>query len=1328
MRFVPLLLVVLGFAVPLDTEGQTSCESCTLSFNSESLNPVEISCSDGNPLSALPNFPAFTTTCTSGYWASIFKHTTGSSTSCVAVRAGGLTSSLGTIQLQDFTATGLTSTNKFNESTEGLTWTVYPENVARLQGTVINANNVNARFEVDLYFNQGTSGAAWTAAGGNVNDNAATSDEVAEWTVWQIKPHISKLVGAGDLAGEVVYLETSNLLVSYPFQEGFGANGINGGLGLGGSFDWISCVEGTIYGGYGVTSTDFTSCEESTSICASDNDAVAEYFIGNLESFDQIQGSVNVTDNTPPVLGSLPPDYLLNCPVELAELDAEFVVTASDDCSTASLSMTESFSNGACPSEFTRTRTYTATDGCGLTSSHVQTVEVVDQVAPSLTVPANVTFSCSEGPTFATAFATDACDGILQVTEDEPTTVEGDCPGEYTVYRTFSATDLCGNTSTGQQTVFVRDNTPPVLQMPEDVVLPCGSSFVYPIAIATDNCTEQEDISISIFNSLPPTNCPQEYILERRFLATDLCGNSILEIQTVTVTDGDLPYFTFVPADATYSCDEDPVFEDAVADDDCSSYEITTSLDTVFQGCDNNYDLVRTFVVTDACGNFAEATQTLSIRDNIAPTILSELTNPTVECTEVWEPSSLLASDNCSEVSLSTSIDTVGVPSTGAYSLHVVHVAADDCGNSAQATQTVTVVDSTPPVFTSVPEDLILSCEDEIPFEAAVAADMCSSVSIEISEELELGVSLGLSVLSRTFTATDAQGNTTSATQIITIQDATAPEFTYVPADYNVECSDDMPLDIAAATDNCGTVTIDVSSETTPSDAVGNYVVTRTFTATDDAGNSASATQTITVQDTTPPEFTFVPADYTVECSDVMPLNDATAADNCGTATVTVASETTPGNASSNYTITRTFTATDDAGNSASATQTITVQDTTAPEFTFVPADYSAECSDNMPMDEATTADNCGTVTIDVSNETTPGNAAGNYTITRTFTATDDAGNSASASQTITVQDTTAPEFTFVPADYIAECSDDMPMDDATASDNCGSVTIDVASETTPGNAAGNYTIARTFTATDDAGNSASATQTITVQDTTAPALIVPADYTVECSEGLSLDPAQAIDNCGTTSISVVVETIPGIGTGNYIVTRTFTATDDAGNSASATQTITVEDTTPPSLSIPEDYTVECSAGLVLDPAEAVDNCGTTSISVVVESTAGNATGNYVVTRTFTATDDAGNSVSATQTITVQDTTAPEFTFVPADYTAECSDDMPMDDATAADNCGTVTLDVASETTPGDAAGNYVVVRTFTAVDDAGNSSTATQIITVQDTTAPEFTFVPDDY
>ena len=102
-----------------------------------------------------------------------------------------------------------------------------------------------------------------------------------------------------------------------------------------------------------------------------------------------------------------------------------------------------------------------------------------------------------------------------------------------------------------------------------------------------------------------------------------------------------------------------------------------------------------------------------------------------------------------------------------------------------------------------------------------------------------------------------------------------------------------------------------------------------------------------------------------------------------------------------------------------------------------------------------------------------------------------------------------------MPADYTSECSDALILDEASASDNCGEVTIEVVSETIPGNAAGNYTVVRTFTASDDAGNNSVATQTITVVDTSAPELIIPDDYTSECSDALIFDDAMANDNCG---------------------------------------------------------------------------------------------------------------------------------------------------------------------------------------------------------------------
>ena len=237
---------------------------------------------------------------------------------------------------------------------------------------------------------------------------------------------------------------------------------------------------------------------------------------------------------------------------------------------------------------------------------------------------------------------------------------------------------------------------------------------------------------------------------------------------------------------------------------------------------------------------------------------------------------------------------------------------------------------------------------------------------------------------------------------------------------------------------DCDSLTVELE-EIIEEGCGASYVMTRTWTATDDCGNATSATQTITIVDTTAPEFTSVPSDYTAECSDEHPMDDATATDNCGEmVTITVEEETTPGACAGDYVITRTFTATDDCGNATSATQTITIVDTTAPVLT-IPADYTAECSDEHPMDDATATDNCGEVTITVEEETTPGACAGDYVITRTFTATDDCGNATSATQTITIVDTTAPEFTSVPSDYTAECDQELVLDEAIATDNCSS-------------------------------------------------------------------------------------------------------------------------------------------------------------------------------------------------------------------------------------------------------------------------------------------------
>ena len=993
--------------------------------------------------------------------------------------------------------------------------------------------------------------------------------------------------------------------------------------------------------------------------------------------------------------------------------------SASDNCGEVTIEEVSETIAGDCAGSYTIVRTFTATDDAGNSTSATQTITVEDTTAPEFTsVPADYTAECSDELILDDASASDNCGAVSIEVSSE--TVAGDAAGNYTVVRTFTATDDCGNSTSATQTITVEDTTAPELTIPADYTAECSDELIMDAASASDNCGE---VTIEEVSETIAGDCAGSYTIVRTFTATDDAGNSTSATQTITVEDTTAPEFTSVPADYTAECSDELILDDASASDNCGAVSIEVSSETLAGDAAGNYTVVRTFTATDDCGNSTTATQTITVEDTTAPEFTSVPADYTAECSDELVMDAASASDNCGEVTIEEVSETIAGDCAGSYTIVRTFTATDDAGNSTSATQTITVEDTTAPEFTSVPADYTAECSDELILDDASASDNCGAVSIEVSSETLAGDAAGNYTVVRTFTATDDCGNSTTATQTITVEDTTAPELT-IPADYTAECSDELVMDAASASDNCGEVTIEEVSETIAGDCAGSYTIVRTFTATDDAGNSTSATQTITVEDTTAPELT-IPADYTAECSDELILDDASASDNCGAVSIEVSSETLAGDAAGNYTVVRTFTATDDCGNSTTATQTITVEDTTAPELT-IPADYTAECSDELVMDAASASDNCGEVTIEEVSETIAGDCAGSYTIVRTFTATDDAGNSTSATQTITVEDTTAPEFTSVPADYTAECSDELILDDASASDNCGAVSIEVSSETLAGDAAGNYTVVRTFTATDDCGNSTSATQTITVQDTTAPELTIPADYTAECSDELVMDAASASDNCGEVTIEEVSETIAGDCAGSYTIVRTFTATDDAGNSTSATQTITVEDTTAPELTIPADYTAECSDELILDDASASDNCGAVSIEVSSETIAGDAAGNYTVVRTFTATDDCGNSTTATQTITVQDTTAPELT-IPADYSVECSDELILDDATASDNCGEVTIDLVEEEVPGDCEGSLIITRTFTATDDAGNSTSATQTITVQDTTAPELT-IPADY
>ena len=166
--------------------------------------------------------------------------------------------------------------------------------------------------------------------------------------------------------------------------------------------------------------------------------------------------------------------------------------------------------------------------------------------------------------------------------------------------------------------------------------------------------------------------------------------------------------------------------------------------------------------------------------------------------------------------------------------------------------------------------------------------------------------------------------------------------------------------------------------------------------------------------------------------------------------------------------------------------------------------------------------------------------------------------------QTITVQDTNAPSFVGVlPTNVTVECSNVPTPATLTASDNCGTATVTLATTTVNGTCEGSYSIIRTWTASDSCNNVTTHVQTITVQDTTAPTLVTPLTTIVNTTCGLiPVTPQlQFTDNCSSASnIVVVTNSVTSVVSpnGSYTIIRTWTVRDNCNNQAVFTQTINV--------------------------------------------------------------------------------------------------------------------------------------------------------------------------
>ncbi|MBL0741434.1 HYR domain-containing protein [Chryseolinea lacunae] len=1066
--------------------------------------------------------------------------------------------------------------------------------------------------------------------------------------------------------------------------------------------------------------------------------------------------TVTVVDNTKPVFAGCPSDIIVPVTPTTCNAVVNWVEpTASDHCD-ATPTLSKSNSPGETFTAGVHTINYFAVDDSGNQQTCSFTITVVDDTKPvfagcpsNMIVPVNPA-TCDVVVNWVEPTASDNCDTT-------PTLSKSNSPGEafalgvHTV--NYFADDDSGNRETCSFTITVIDNTAPVFAAcPGNMIvsvnpLTCDAVVNWIEPTASDNC----DTTPTVLKSNSPGQTFTLGVHTVNYFADDDSGNRGTCSFTITVIDDTQPTFTGCPANIVVSAD--PVTCNAVvnwisptATDNCDATPTLSSTHNPGATFAPGVYTVSYFADDDS-GNRGTCSFTVTVTDDTDPVFANCPTNLVVPvnaatCDAVVNWVEPTATDNCDATPTITRSNSPG-ETFGLGSHTITYFADDDSGNRATCSFTITIIDTTKPVFNSCPANIIASvnpttCNAVVNWTLPTAADKCDT-SPTVTSMNSPGETFALGMHTITYVATDASGNQESCSFTITVIDDTNPVFAGCPANIIV------PVDAATctavatwieptATDNCDTTpTLTRSNNPGATFALGAHTIT--YTAEDDSGNKSTCSFTVTVIDNTSPVLANCPSDFTVSvnpatCNAIVNWTAPTATDNCDT-TPTITSSNNPGATLALGSHTITYSVEDDSGNKNTCSFIVTVIDDTAPTLTGCPANIMvssdlALCGTTVTWTPPTVSDNCTTTTTLTSNFNS-GDFFPLGTTTVTYKAQDGAGNfAAECSFTVTVTDNTLPSIAGCPSDISitadAACVAIATWTEPTTSDNCGAT---LTSDHAAGEVFALGTTTVTYTAKDNAGNMATCSFDVIVKDDTdpvfanCPANIVASADPTACGVNVSWSKPTVSDNCANT-ITATSTHNPGdffaVGTATTV---TYSATDGAGNTATCSFTVTVGDAVTPvfqncptNISIPSD----ASCGAIANWAApiATDNCGIASVSSSHQP--GERFEIGITAVEYIATDVHGNVSFCRFTVTVRNEDTPFVTGCPQDVLARAGEsgetEVTWTPPTASTRCGDLTF-VGSHQ-PGDVFAVGTTKVNYVATNDVGNSVTCSFNVVVR--------------
>ena len=578
-------------------------------------------------------------------------------------------------------------------------------------------------------------------------------------------------------------------------------------------------------------------------------------------------GFIFSLDNVPPVL-TCPSDTVINAlPQMCVGAFTPILPTATDACGAVDSISTPA---GAIFSATAPTiLTYTATDNSGNSSTCSYTVTVIPNIPPQVidcpNSPINVDAdTMCQGIAFWTAPTFLAACGLTLDT----VTNDYQSGGLFSFGPTlvnYTATDLHGNVSTCSFEVVVRDVTPPSLICPNDTIITpvsgCSAVVNYTLG-ATDNCDAHltficSDASGSVFTGMTPVICA----------VLDDAGNVANCAFVITIADTMAPMFpngcppNINVVSASGNCGANPTWVAPPVADNCAQNLIpmaSQASGTFFDVQGSPHSV--TYTATDALGNTAICTFTVTVADSTKPALQNCQALPLVKvlpidsCTITLTWSVPTASDNCGGVTLTSNLNP-GVFPTG--DTMVVYTATDASGNVTTCFFNVSVKDVVPPFFIDCPTQPFVvpngnPCGNLVDFTLPTGMDFCTPQDeLVYTGSFDTTSIFPIGTTSFPYRVTDASGNFDVCNLSITIL-GEAAHFENVPDPILVTmCSTFVTWNPLIPVGFCPPVTVDSSH--TPGSIFPFGTTTVIYTATDTLGNSATTSFLVIVSENIAP-------------------------------------------------------------------------------------------------------------------------------------------------------------------------------------------------------------------------------------------------------------------------------------------------------------------------------------------------------------------------------------------------------------------------------------------------------------------------------------------